>query len=471
LKESEYSGYNLDCHGAKKCESGRFMKTPGRRSRKNLHERALKGRADTLDLVGRHADAILDFNASLEGSPGARKKVEVQIGLFKIYDKMGENEKARDLAMRALRDSRKQRDDELVGISLISVAFSYINRGKFNDALKSAKGALAHLRKAIKKQGLSRADKRRIKGYLADGFNSMGHINNQRGRYPDALMSLKKGLKLAEDAENQMGIITFINNIGWTYKLMNDHPHAIGFFSRAMELAQRIGYKNAIATIVGNLGLVSHELAEYDKALSYFQRALEINGEMGSQSGIAINLNNMANVYLDQKELERAEKLFSQSLGMFERIGYHFGTAMVLSNLGIIHFGKKRFKKALEFVKRSEKLVAKSGIVEIGMRNAILKGRILRETGKLRESLGLLDNVIRDSEHFEMKDIFIGSVIAYVETVCAGKSTFSKKLYGVKGKVALLLRRAEKIAEELGLRNMQGDIASVKEKWQEVIHH
>jgi hypothetical protein len=70
-----------------------------------------------------------------------------------------------------------------------------------------------------------------------------------------------------------------------------------------------------------------------------------------------------------------------------------------------------------------------------------------------------------------MKDIFIGGVIAYVETACAGKTTFPKKLYGGKGRVALLLRRAEKMAEELGLRNLQRDIALVKEKWKKVIHH
>lgn len=441
------------------------------RSRSRLQRRALKGRAETLDLVGRHADAILDFNSLMEEPSGDRQRIEVRIGLFKIYDKMGENDKARELAMRALRDSRKQRNDEMIGVSLTSVAFSLINSGKLNDALKSAKDARAHLRKALKMKDLSSADKRRIKGHLADGYNSMGHMNNQQGKYADALVSLKKGLKLAEQAENQMGIITFINNIGWTYKLMNDHAQAIRFFDRAMELAKRIGYKNAIATIVGNLGLIYHELAEYNKALDYFQGALEINGEMGSQSGVGINLNNMANVYLDQKELDRAEDYFFKSLGIFERIGYHFGTAMVLSNLGIIHFGKEQFEKALEFVERSEQLVAESGIAEIGMRNAILKGRILRETGRLQESLDLLGSVIRDSEHFGVKDIFISGVIAYVETACAGKSTFPRELYTGKGKITALLRRAERMAQELGLRNMQADIGAAKEKWREAIHH
>jgi tetratricopeptide (TPR) repeat protein len=436
---------------------------------RELYLRALKGRAETLDLVGRHSDSILDYTSVLENSKEVLDRIEARVGLHHVYDKIGEIDTAKKFATGALSDARKEKDDTMIGVSLTSLAFSLINRGEFDRARKKAKEAIGYLRKASKEKGLTREERRKIKGHLADAYNSIGHIENQQGRFSEALHSFERGLGFVEESDNQLGIVTLLNNIGWTYKLVNDHKKAVTFFSQAMEISQRIGSKNAIATIVGNLGMVYHDMAEYEKALSHFQKALDINREMGSVSGIGINMNNMGNVYLDKKEIDRARKLFLQSLDIFSRIGYHFGTAMVLSNLGIIYFGMGDYKKSLEFVKRSEVLVQKSSITEIGLRNRVLKGRILRETGKLQESLETLRDVIKDSENFGVMDIFINAVVAYVETVCAGRTIFPKEIYLSKAEPAILLDRAEKISRELNLKQFLKDIGSVREKWEGVV--
>jgi tetratricopeptide (TPR) repeat protein len=365
-----------------------------------------------------------------------------------------------------LKASRKHQNHEFIGVSLTSLTFSLIHKGAFSKALAKAKEALVYLRKAAKEQGLSVDERQRIKGHLADGFNCIGHIKNQQGKYRESLRSFGKGLKLVEEAGNQIGIVTFLNNIGWDYKLLNDHKHAISFFNRAMKISKKIGFKNAIATIVGNLGLIYYDEAEFDKALNCFQEALDINSEMGSLSGMGIDMNNMGNVYLDRKELGRAKNEFLKSLEIFERIGYRFGTAMVLNNLGIIYFTMGKYGKSLAFVKRSEKLVAESGIAEIGMRNTVLRGKILRETGKLQESLDLLQNAIKEADHFGAKDIFIQAAIAYVETICAGKSVFPERMYSPEAASAFLLKRAEAVAKGHNLGNLLKDIGSAKEKWE-----
>jgi tetratricopeptide (TPR) repeat protein len=434
-----------------------------------LRLRALRGRAETLDLVGRHRDAIIDYNALIESCVRAQQRIEAHIGLHRIYSNMGEGDKAADFAKLSLKASREHQNHEFIGVSLTSLTFSLIHKGAFSKALAKAKEALLYLKKAAKKQGLSLDERRRIKSHLADGFNCIGHIKNQQGKYRESLRSFGKGLKLVEEAGNQIGMVTFLNNIGWNYKLLNDHKHAISFFNRAMEISKKIGFKNAIATIVGNLGLIYHDEAEFDKALNCFQEALDINRGMGSLSGMGIDMNNMGNVYLDRKELGRARNVFLKSLEIFERIGYRFGTAMVLNNLGIIYLEMGEYKKSVAFVKRSEKLVAESGIAEIGMRNTVLRGRILRETGKLQESLELLQKAIKDADHFGVKEIFIHAAIAYVETVCAGKLIFPERMYSPEAASASLLQRAEMAAKKHDLGNLRKDIASAKKKWESTV--
>jgi len=88
------------------------------------------------------------------------------------------------------------------------------------------------------------------KKYLAEAFNNIGFIFDNKGNISKALENYGKGLKIREDIEDKYGIAMPLNNLGFHYKNHGGLQKALVFYSRSFKIDEEMGDKQGMAHLL-----------------------------------------------------------------------------------------------------------------------------------------------------------------------------------------------------------------------------
>ena len=193
--------------------------------------------------------------------------------------------------------------------------------------------------------------------------------------------------------------MTFLNNIGLVHQHHKNLDKSIEYFSRGLKLAEEINNQPGIAMTLNNMGASYEQQKNYDQALTCFKRCLEIRNSLGEQLGQISVLANIGSVYQRKGDLKQAMDFQMKSLKIAEEIGYGQGIASVLNNIGSIYLLQGKVNMATEY---SEKSLAKAkdlgAIIEIRAAAESLH-KVYQQSGKYQASLEMykLFDQMRDS--------------------------------------------------------------------------
>lgn len=230
--------------------------------------------------------------------------------------------------------------------------------GKSEEALMTFRAMLTHA---------FRLDLR-AKGGAA--HSRIGRLYRETGRLEDATQHLNAALALFEEAADERGIASTLDDIGKLYWLRGDYPRALDYTQRALAMRRRIGDRRSIALSLNNLGLVFQDSGQFKQALEAFEQALQIRREIGDLVGVSITLNNLGTVAQDQREDKRALDLFSEAYEVAKETGDRNRIALVLTNIGETHNRLGDAARAITYLKQAEDLADELGD-KLGLAEAV----------------------------------------------------------------------------------------------------
>jgi len=237
----------------------------------------------------------------------------------------------------------------------------------------------------------------KAKGGAAHG--RIGRLFRDTGRLEESQVQLESALHLFEEAGDERGIASTVDDIGKLHWLRGDYNRALEYTQRALTVRRKIGDRRSIALSLNNLGLVYQDSGQFKLALDAFEQALRIRREIGDLVGVSISLNNLGTVAQDQRDDTRALQLFLEAHEVAKETGDRHRIALVLTNLGETYNRLGDPTKAIQYLKQAEEMADelgdKMGLAEAvrGLGKAYLAKR---EYTKARECTARAVDVFRE---------------------------------------------------------------------------
>ena len=208
---------------------------------------------------------------------------------------------------------------------------------------------------------LVRAYRLNLKSKGGAAHARIGRLYRDTGRLDDAQQHLESALALFEDANDERGIASTVDDVGKLYWLRGDYPKALESTQRSLTMRRKLGDRRSIALSLNNLGLVYQDSGQFKLALDAFEQALRIRREIGDLVGVSISLNNLGTVAQDQRDDKQALTLFLEAHEVAKETGDRNRLALVLTNLGETYNRLGDSTKAVQHLKQAEEIADELG--------------------------------------------------------------------------------------------------------------
>ncbi len=222
-------------------------------------------------------------------------------------------------------------------------------------------------------------------------LNNIGAVYSALGEKQKALDYYQQALPIRRAVGDRAGEATTLNNIGAVYSALGENQKALDYFQQALPLRRAVGDLSGEAVTLSNIGAIYGALGENQKALDYFQQALPIRRAVGDRAGEAVTLSNIGLVYSDLGEKQKALDYYQQALPLSRAVGDRSQEATTLSNIGLIYRDQGKPEVAIDSLEKSANLI-------LELRRGV--SRSLRATfleSKQGTSIALVDLLIRQN--------------------------------------------------------------------------
>ncbi|RIB05239.1 kinase-like domain-containing protein [Gigaspora rosea] len=266
-------------------------------------------------MMGRHEEAISDFNKLLEVDPNDASSLDIR-GI--TYQKMGRYEEA-------ISDFNKSL--EIVPnneISLNHRAISYRMMGRYEESLADLNRSLV------------------IDPNNASTLYLRGITYKKMGRYEESLAELNRSLVI--DPNNA----TVLNCRGVTYQMLGSYKKSLADYNESLEINPN--YLQAI----NNRGVAYQDIGRYEESLTVFNKSLEID------PNDAAVLSNRGFTYKTMGRYEESLADLNKSLEIDPN------NALTLNISGTLYQQMGRHKEALSDLNKSYEIKANKNIKQIG---------------------------------------------------------------------------------------------------------
>lgn len=230
-------------------------------------------------------------------------------------------EKSLAAAVRAQAAAREAKDVRGEAEALNYIAYGHRNRSLLDLARQSALESVRLYLQAGDPWGESQ------------GYNTLGLIEADDGRYPEALDYHLKALTIREKTGDREGLAYSNNNLGNVHRNMGEFDKALARHRQGLALKIELGLRASEAYSHQNIGLVLFERKDYPGALESYRRALAIREELGDRRAMGVSLNAIGQVEA-QSNLAAARTTYQRALALRRETGDVRGEMATEFNLG-----------------------------------------------------------------------------------------------------------------------------------------
>ncbi len=274
-------------------------------------------------------------------------------GLGRVYDTLGDYQKAIEYSTKAL-EILKEMYDEIHP----QVAVGYNNLGETWRALGDPQKAIEYFTKALEinttTYGVNHPN-------VAIEYNNLGMAWNDLGEPQKAIEYYTQALEIDKKtyAEMHPSVAIRYNNLGGAWRALGEPKKAIEYYTKALNIDIKTYGANhpVVARDYNNIGIVYDNLGEPKEAIKYLNDALEIDlrtyGEVHPDIAICYNnlgvaWNNLGNT---EKAIEYHNKALEIDLATYGE--NHPVVAKDLNNLGAVWNDCGEQKKAIEYATKA----------------------------------------------------------------------------------------------------------------------
>ncbi|NOX87130.1 MAG: tetratricopeptide repeat protein [Chlorobi bacterium] len=216
----------------------------------------------------------------------------------KVYHISGNNKKAMQLYMNALEYADGINNPVKVGFLYSMIANVYM------DIEQPEKGK-EYYRKAIQKLKFNKQSNR-----YADLLNNYGIVFYDEGMYDSALFYYNQAMDIYQQIGQTDAIAVSYQNIGITYVQIQDEKKGLRFLHKAQDIFKKLELPGDQASVNVDLGNAFIETRQYDSASFYLERALEIS-------------DNIQNTYYKKQALFALYELYEKSGNDRQALNYY----------------------------------------------------------------------------------------------------------------------------------------------------
>ncbi len=335
-------------------------------------------------------------------------RIEALSNVGNTYSDLGENAKAIETHLLALKLSEEINDRKLLALAHSNLGVDYQITGDFSNALKHFLSSLS-----LKEEKLPSGEPVGDPKSIANTLKNIGVIYDDMGDYDKALQYCTKALQINTEINFPKGIASCLNNIGVIHEEKGEYMAALDYYGRALEIRRELGEMDRIAAILNNIGIVYIDLKDYNKALDYHFEALNIMEKISDLYSAANTSNSIADIYLEKSEPDNAYPYILKGLNTAKQIDAKKLMADSYRFLAKYHIQKSNYQKAVEA--QQELLTLKDSLFKMDMNEKVAEMQTRYETEKKQKEIELLkkDTEIKQLEIVKQKDQkIIFSVIA-----------------------------------------------------------
>ena len=139
--------------------------------------------------------------------------------------------------------------------------------------------------------------------------NNIGLVQQQQGKYTEALRSFKESLALSDKiGADELSYSNTYSNIGLAYSKLELYDTAVVYLRRSYDILENSDEKLALAHTCVNLGTANFYLGNYDDARFYANKSLELATEIGNWELMANANSSLYDYYMHTGDIRTAMK-------------------------------------------------------------------------------------------------------------------------------------------------------------------
>lgn len=150
------------------------------------------------------------------------------------------------------------------------------------------------------------------------GLNRMAVGYASKGELPRAVNYYLQSLRIAESLQDQKGISSALNNLGYTYRLQKDYKKSLEVTEQSFEINLKTNNTNALAINYTNLAWVQEAIGDTANALRNTRLGLLYATKVNDQYHIA------GKVHLRKNQIDFAKYYFTNGLAKSTWKRIHF---------------------------------------------------------------------------------------------------------------------------------------------------
>ena len=120
---------------------------------------------------------------------------------------------------------------------------------------------------------------------LFDFIGAMTTFHERRGLWNVDIEWHQTGLTAARQSDNRQKEAVYLNNIGYTHRLLGNWDVALDHYRQALAIGRELGNKAQVAINLNNIAGIYYSRGDLDPALDHYNQALAIDRELGDKAG------------------------------------------------------------------------------------------------------------------------------------------------------------------------------------------
>lgn len=227
------------------------------------------------DHRGRYQESIELYAETTKGLQEADPKHHAALGALLVaqawwYVRLGQHERARELAERGLKLVRPLGEPSLVMIGLASLGGVAFYKGLYDQATQYKTEALALARTA------------QDPAKIAFHATVLGNLEAAKGNFANAKQYYQEALELSRGEGNLFQLVAVLSNLAFFTVHTGKPQEAFALAQEGLELARDLGLKQEVPYLLSSLAEAAFKLGSYGEAQEFAQEAIRISKEMGN---------------------------------------------------------------------------------------------------------------------------------------------------------------------------------------------
>jgi CHAT domain-containing protein len=290
------------------------------------------------------------------------------------HDLMGQYSRALE-AYETARPALEETKDRSFYVLLNEIAITYLNLGRYEDALAAHSRALEWNRQTGDKfeQQVS--------------LNNLGAVYDEMGQYERALEHYREGLALCSEIQEKRGAAIILGAMAQAWNRLGDPRQALDHAQQQLQLARELGLRHIEGRALYYVAEAQVLLGSLAQGRAGYEQALAVWRETGAQGSEELTLLALADLHLREGHSEEARQQAEQALALGRQSQApetdwlaRFALARVARSQGRAHDAAAGLRASLDVIEG-------------------LRGRVLTDTGKI----GFLD--ARQAVFHELVDL------------------------------------------------------------------